>query len=167
MQENLGRSGARTTSRFGINVGFSFSLSLFFSNNGRRSPLANREHEPKPAPEATPSTSAGGGCDDGQAACSRRAVEVDGVASLEHAVELCQEARKRACCTEDEGGPFGVVLQEKAPNCHELLQSKAAVVNVMVKRRDLRLRHVRIGETNASEPLETYRKCKDDIETRA
>src|SRR6266699_302349 len=87
MQENLGRSGARTTSRFGINVGFSFSLSLFFSNNGRRSPLANREHEPKPASEATPSTSAGGGCDDGQAACSRRAVEVDGVASLEHAVE--------------------------------------------------------------------------------
>src|SRR5437667_6509189 len=49
-------------------------------------------------------------------------------------VELCQEARERACCTEDEGGPFGVVLQEKAPNCHELLQSKAAVVDVMVKK---------------------------------
>ena len=58
-------------------------------------------------------------------------------------------------------------MQEKAPNSHELLQSKAAVVDVMVKRRDLRLRHVGIGETNASEPLETYRKCKDDIETRA
>jgi hypothetical protein len=82
-------------------------------------------------------------------------------------VGLCQEARKSACCTEDEGRSFGVVLQERAPNSHELLQSKAAVVNVMVKRRDLRLRHVGIGETNASEPLETHRKCKDDIETRA
>jgi hypothetical protein len=26
---------------------------------------------------------------------------------------------------------------------------------------------VGIGETNASEPLGTYRKCNDDIETRA
>ena len=38
-----------------------------------------------------------------------------------------------ACCTEDEGRSFGVVLQEKAPNSHELLQSKAVVVNVMEK----------------------------------
>jgi Hsp20/alpha crystallin family len=30
-----------------------------------------------------------------------------------------------------------------------------------------RRRHVGVGETNASEPLETHRKCKDDIETRA
>jgi hypothetical protein len=58
-------------------------------------------------------------------------------------------------------------LQEKAPNRHELLQSKAVVVNVMVKRRDIRSRHVGVGETNASEPLETHRKCKDDIETGA
>ena len=48
-------------------------------------------------------------------------------------VGLCQEARKSACCTEDEGRSFGVVLQEKAPNSHELLQSKAVVVNVMEK----------------------------------
>jgi hypothetical protein len=37
----------------------------------------------------------------------------------------------------------------------------------MVKRRDIRSRHVGVGETDASEPLETHRKCKDDIETRA
>jgi hypothetical protein len=74
---------------------------------------------------------------------------------------------KSACCAEDEGRTFGVVLQEKAPNSHELLQSKAVVVNVMVKRRDIRSRHVWVGETNVSEPLETHRKFKDDIETRA
>jgi hypothetical protein len=80
---------------------------------------------------------------------------------------IVSRSTESACYTEDEGGPFGVILQERAPNSHELLQAKAAVVDVMVKRRDLRLRHVGIGETNASEPLETYRKCKDDIETRA
>jgi hypothetical protein len=48
-------------------------------------------------------------------------------------VGLCQEARERACCAEDEGRSFGVVLQEKIPNSHELLQSKAVVVNVMEK----------------------------------
>src|SRR5215472_4716129 len=68
-------------------------------------------------------------------------------------VGLCQEAWERACCAEDEGRSFGVVLQEKAPNSHELLQSKAAVVDVMVKRRDIRSRHVGVGETNVSEPL--------------
>jgi hypothetical protein len=50
-------------------------------------------------------------------------------------VVLCQEGGKAPCCTRDEGGPFGAALQEEAPNCHELLRSKAAVVNVMVKRR--------------------------------
>ena len=49
---------------------------------------------------------------------------------------IVSRSTESACCTEDEGGPFGVVLQERAPNSHELLQSKAAVVNVMVKRRD-------------------------------
>jgi hypothetical protein len=46
---------------------------------------------------------------------------------------LCQEALQSACGAEDEGRSFGVVLQEKAPNSHELLQSKAVVVNVMEK----------------------------------
>ena len=35
-----------------------------------------------------------------------------------------------------EGRSFGAVLSGKASNSHELLRSKAAVVNVMVKRRD-------------------------------
>jgi len=48
-------------------------------------------------------------------------------------VGWCQEARKSACCAEDEGRSFGVVLQEKTPNHHELLPSKAVVVNVMEK----------------------------------
>jgi hypothetical protein len=33
----------------------------------------------------------------------------------------------------------------------------AAVVNVMVKRRDIRLRHVRMREVSANEPLVTHR----------
>ena len=92
---------------------------------------------------------------------------IDGDNPQDEPVGLCQEAQQCACCTEDEGRSFGVVLQEKAPNSHELLQSKTVVVNVMVKRRDIRSRHVWVGETNVSEPLETHRKFKDDIETRA
>jgi hypothetical protein len=43
----------------------------------------------------------------------------------------------------DEGRPFGAALQEEASNHHELLRSKAAVVNVMAKRRGVD--HVRYG----------------------
>jgi hypothetical protein len=56
---------------------------------------------------------------------------------------LCQEDAKASCCTKDEGGPFGAVLQGEAPNSRKLLRSKAAVVNVSVKRRDLN--HVMYG----------------------
>jgi hypothetical protein len=58
---------------------------------------------------------------------------IDGGCPEDEPVGLCQEARERACCAEDEGRSFGVVLQEKTPNSHELLQSKAVVVNVMEK----------------------------------
>jgi hypothetical protein len=58
---------------------------------------------------------------------------IDGGYLDDEPVGLCQEARKRACCTGDEGRSFGVVLQEKTPNNHERLQSKAVVVNVMEK----------------------------------
>jgi len=37
------------------------------------------------------------------------------------------------CCAGDEGRPFEAGLQKQASNSHELLRSKAAVVNVMVK----------------------------------
>jgi len=40
------------------------------------------------------------------------------------------------CCAFDEGRSLGAALQEEAPNRHERLRPKAAVVNVMVKRRD-------------------------------
>ena len=66
-------------------------------------------------------------------------------------VGLCQEARRCACCAEDEGRSFEAVCKT-ASNSRGLLQSKAVVVNVMVKRRDTRSRHVRVGETNVGEP---------------
>lgn len=50
-------------------------------------------------------------------------------------VVLCQEDAQASCCARDGGRPSGAALQEEASNCHELLRSKAAVVNVMVKRR--------------------------------
>jgi hypothetical protein len=50
---------------------------------------------------------------------------------------LCHEDVKASCCTRDGGRPSGAALQEEAPNRHEPLRSKAAVVNVMVKRRGM------------------------------
>ena len=49
---------------------------------------------------------------------------------------LCQEDAKASCCTKDEGRSLGAALWEEASNSRKLLRSKAAVVNVMVKRRD-------------------------------
>src|SRR5918995_4611238 len=49
------------------------------------------------------------------------------------AVVLCQDDATASCWARDGGRPSGAALQEEASNCHELL--KAAVVNVMVKRR--------------------------------
>ena len=51
------------------------------------------------------------------------------------AARLCQEGAKASCCTKDEGRSFGAALWEEASNCRKLLRSKAAVVNVPVKRR--------------------------------
>src|SRR5271165_6448904 len=34
---------------------------------------------------------------------------------------LCHESTEVPCCTKDEGGPFGAVLQGEASNCHKLL----------------------------------------------
>jgi hypothetical protein len=48
---------------------------------------------------------------------------------------LCQEGAEALCCTRDEGRSFGAALWEEASNCRKLLRSKAAVVNVPVKRR--------------------------------
>ena len=48
---------------------------------------------------------------------------------------LRQEDAKASCCVRDEGGPLRTALQGEVSNSHKLLQPKAAVVNVMVKRR--------------------------------
>jgi hypothetical protein len=59
---------------------------------------------------------------------------------------------KTSCCTKDEGGPFGAALQEglqTAISCYGSIV-KAAVVNVMVKRRGIRPRHVWIREMSTN-----------------
>ena len=56
---------------------------------------------------------------------------------------LCQEDAKASCCTRDEGRSLGVALQGEASNCHGLLRPKAAVVNAVVKRREVN--HVMYG----------------------
>ena len=48
---------------------------------------------------------------------------------------VCQEDANASCCTKDEGGPFDAALWGEASNCRKLLRTKAAVVNVPVKRR--------------------------------
>ena len=44
--------------------------------------------------------------------------------------------REARCCTKDEGRTFEAALWEEASNSRKLLRSKAAVVNVPVKRHD-------------------------------
>ena len=57
----------------------------------------------------------------------------------------------------DEGGPLGVGLQDQAPNHLELHRLRVGVVSVEVKAA-ARLRQVRIGKTNKSEPSMTCRE---------
>ena len=56
-------------------------------------------------------------------------------------------------------------MWEEASNCHKLLRSKAAVVNVMVKGVTVRSRQVRMREMSANEPLTKHRKDSDDTKT--
>ena len=49
---------------------------------------------------------------------------------------VVSRTRQARCCAKDEGRSFGAALWEEASNCRKLLRSKAAVVNVSVKRRD-------------------------------
>ena len=55
-------------------------------------------------------------------------------------------------CTRDEGRPFGVGFQERAPNHSKLLRSKAVVVSVGVKVLRNISRQVGVRETNESKP---------------
>jgi hypothetical protein len=63
-----------------------------------------------------------------------------------------KNARKAQCCTRDEGGPFEAGLQEQASNSRKLLLSHGGGGERYGKGAT-RLRHVRVRETNASEPL--------------
>jgi hypothetical protein len=62
-----------------------------------------------------------------------------------------KNARKAQCCTRDEGGPFGAGLQEQAPNNRKLLSSNGGGGERYGKG-VRKSRHVRVRETNASEP---------------
>jgi RNA-directed DNA polymerase len=50
-------------------------------------------------------------------------------------------------CTRDEGRPFGVGFQERAPNHSKLLRSKAVVVSIGVKALRIHLKQVGIRES--------------------
>jgi hypothetical protein len=50
---------------------------------------------------------------------------------------LCHEDAQASCCTRDEGGPFAVALEGETANSQKLLQPKAVVVTVLVKRRHI------------------------------
>ena len=66
---------------------------------------------------------------------------------------MCQERADGArCCIEDEGGPFGAGLQEQASNSRKLLRSNGRGGERYGKG-VRKSRHVRVRETNASEPL--------------
>ena len=64
--------------------------------------------------------------------CERLGVQFPGATRL-----VSRTRRQARCCARDEGRSFGAALWEEASNCRELLRSKAAVVNVSVKRRDI------------------------------
>ena len=63
-----------------------------------------------------------------------------------------KNARKAQCCTRDEGGSFGAGLQEQASNSRKLLSSNGGGGERYGKGVS-KSRHVRVRETNASEPL--------------
>jgi RNA-directed DNA polymerase len=73
---------------------------------------------------------------------------------------------ERSCCARDEGGPLGAGVQAQAANHPLLLRSRGVVVSELGKGR-ARPGQVSIEETNASEPLMTCRKRRDDVETTA
>ena len=77
---------------------------------------------------------------------------------------LCQEDAKAFCCTEDEGGPFGVAVQAETSNHLLLLHLRGVVVSESGKGR-ARPCQIRTVESNANEPLMTCRKRRNDVKT--
>ena len=78
-----------------------------------------------------------------------------------------KNARKAQCCTSDEGGPFEAGLQEQASNSRKLLPSHGGGGERYGKGAT-RLRHVWVGETNASEsPMRPRNRSTDGAKTGA
>jgi hypothetical protein len=67
------------------------------------------------------------------------------------------------CCVRDEGGPFGGGRQGQPPNHLTRLRAKAVVVSG--KEKAGTTCQVGSAETNASEPLRTGRKRRDEVKT--
>ena len=68
------------------------------------------------------------------------------------------------CCTRDEGRPLAAAVQAEAANRPLRLRSRGVVVSELGKGR-ARPGQVRTVESNASEPLMTCRKRRNDVET--
>lgn len=68
------------------------------------------------------------------------------------------------CCTRDEGGPLEAAVQAEASNHPLLLPLREVVVSESGKGREKPCQ-VRTVESNASEPLMTCRKRRDDVKT--
>src|ERR1035441_5402247 len=80
---------------------------------------------------------------------------------------LCQECATAQCCTRDEGGPFETGLQERVSNSRKLLPFNDGGGERYGKG-VRKSRHVRVRETNASEPLMRPRnRSTDGIKTRS
>jgi len=71
-----------------------------------------------------------------------------------------------SCCTRDGGRPSGAGVQDQASNHLQLRELRASVVSVAGKG-EPRARQVWVKQTNASEPLRTCRKRRDDVKTGA
>ena len=73
-----------------------------------------------------------------------------------------KNAREAQCCTRDEGGPFEAGLQELVSNSRKLLPFKDGGGERYGKG-VRKSRHVRVRETNASEPLMRPRNRSTEV----
>ncbi len=77
-----------------------------------------------------------------------------------------RKTRKRRAVRKMKVGPSEPPCRRRLQTAISCFGQKAAVVNVMVKRRDNRSRHVWIREMSANDPLIKRRKAVDDTKTR-
>ena len=99
------------------------------------------------------------------------ALEARGYSFARYADDCVPRRRKKGsssfeqpCCTRDGGGPLEAGVQAQASNHPLRLRLRGVVVSELGKGR-VRPDQVGIEETNASEPLMTCRKRRNDVET--